>query len=325
MVKRDMKYAAGVAAVLAVSLGSPAWAFPVTVDDCGRKLTFDTPPKRAVVHDLDMSEIAFSLGLQPSMVGVTGVTGYYKMTPQFRAALGSIPELAPKYPSLETLVAADPDFFFAGWYYGMKPGGDVTPDTLAAHGIKTYVLSESCAQVDKNRPPATLDLLYKDEANLGAIFGKDDKAAGVIGAWKARVAAVEDKVKGKSPVKVFVYDSGEDKPFTAGKFAMPSAIIDAAGGKNVMADLPISWGTTSWEDVAVKDPEFLILLDYQDGGGYQKLLDFLKAHPAMKETSAVRNQRFIPLRYEQLTPGPANIDAVEALAKALHPEAFAAQ
>jgi iron complex transport system substrate-binding protein len=49
------------------------------------------------------------------------------------------------------------------------------------------------------------------------------------------------------------------------------------------------------------------------------LLDFLQAHPAMRETSAVKNHRFIALRYEQLTPGPANIGAVEALAAALHP------
>ncbi len=130
---------------------------------------------------------------------------------------------------------------------------------------------------------------------------------------------------GEPPVSVFVYDSGEDKPFTSGKFAMPTALIEAAGGTNVLGDLEMSWGTTSWEDVAVKNPQFLILLDYQDGAGYAKLLDFLKHHPAMKETDAVRNDRFLPLRYEELTPGPANIPAIEALAKALHPGAFAAK
>ena len=77
------------------------------------------------------------------MAGVTGITGWYKVSPAFKAAQGTIPELAPKYPTLETLVAADADFFFAGWYYGMKPGGDVTPDTLAAKGIKTYVLTDA--------------------------------------------------------------------------------------------------------------------------------------------------------------------------------------
>jgi iron complex transport system substrate-binding protein len=311
--------AAGLAATLAAG---EARAYPVTVQSCGHPLTFDAAPTRAVIHDMNMSQMAFALHLQPAIVGVTGISGWYKATLEFKAEQGSIPELAPKYPSLETLVAAHPDFFFAGWYYGMKPGGDVTPDTLASKGIKTYVLSESCAHLNKSLPIASMNLLYEDELALGSIFGKDAEAKALVAGQQARIAKVAAAVKGQTPVRVFVYDSGEDKPFTAGKFAMPTALIDAAGGANVMADLPISWGTTSWEDVAVKDPQFLILLDYQDGGGYKTLLDFLKAHPVMKETSAVRNQRFIPLRYEQLTPGPANVEAVEKLARALYPDAF---
>ena len=51
---------------LALSLfASAAFAFPVTVDNCGVPLTFDAPPKRAVINDLNMSEMAFALGLQP--------------------------------------------------------------------------------------------------------------------------------------------------------------------------------------------------------------------------------------------------------------------
>jgi iron complex transport system substrate-binding protein len=313
-------------AALALSLlATPALAFPVTVDNCGRTLTFDRAPDHAVIHDLNMSEMAFALNLQPSMAGVTGITGWYKTTPEFKAALGAIPELAPKYPTMENLLAANTDFFFAGWYYGMKPGGDLTPDTLADKGIKTYVLTESCAQVDKSRPRASMDLLFTDELALGKIFGKDEQAQKLVDGWKARLAKVSEAVRGREPIKVFLYDSGEDKPFTAGKFAMPTALIDAAGGRNILDDLDISWGTTSWEDVAARNPQFLVLPDYQDGAGYRKLLDFLKAHPAMKETDAVKNGRFVPLRYEEITPGPSNIDAVEKLAKSLYPDAFKAQ
>lgn len=81
-------------------------------------------------------------------------------------------------------------------------------------------------------------------------------------------------------------------------------------------------GTTDWETVALRDPQFLVLLDYQDGAGYARLLDFLKAHPATKETAAVKNESFVPLRYEELTPGPDNIAAIDQIAKALHPDAF---
>ena len=76
-------------------------------------------------------------------------------------------------------------------------------------------------------------------------------------------------------------------------------------------------GRTSWEAVAAADPEFLILLDYQSGGGAAGLMAFLKSHPAMKYTSAVKNEAYVALRYEELTPGPANIEAMAKIAEAM--------
>lgn len=308
---------------LLISLGTTSvLAFPVTVDSCGVPITFDSAPKRAVVQDINMSKMAFALGLQPSMVGVSGITGWYKLDDEFKKQQGSIPELAPKYPTMENLLAANPDFFFAGWYYGMKPGGDVTPDTLAPHGIKTLLLTESCVHLDKNRPAASMDLLFGDMEKLGKIFGKQEQAAKLVSGWKAELADIKAKVGANSGTRVFLYDSGEDKPFTAGKFAIPTAMISAAGGENIMADMETSWGTTDWETVAARDPQFLVLLDYQNDAGHRKLLDFLKAHPAMKETDAVKNERFVALRYEELTPGPDNVAAIGKIAKAMHPKVF---
>jgi iron complex transport system substrate-binding protein len=164
-----------------------AQTFPVTVDSCGESLTFNAPPKRAVIHDLNMTEMALALKLNQSMVGVTGITGWYKTGPEFKAALGNIPELAPKNPTLENIVAVNPDFFFAGWNYGMKVGGEVTPASLIKYNIKTLVLSESCIHVNKQRPVASMDLLYADYVKLGTIFGKESIAKNQVSEWKARL------------------------------------------------------------------------------------------------------------------------------------------
>jgi iron complex transport system substrate-binding protein len=193
-------------------LAQTAFAFPVTVDSCGTPLTFDAAPKRAVIQDMNMAEMAFAMGLQPSIVGLTGITGWYKVGPEFKAKQGAIPELAPKYPALENLVAVEPDFFFAGWYYGMKPGGEVTPDTLAPHGVKTLVLTESCVHLDNNRPAASMDLLYGDIEKLGRIFGKQARAEKLVSGWKARLADITAKVGDRERTRVFLYDSGEENP-----------------------------------------------------------------------------------------------------------------
>ncbi|WP_333835099.1 ABC transporter substrate-binding protein [Rubrimonas sp.] len=301
-------------AALFVAAGGVASAHPVTVENCGRALRFEAPPERAVAHDINMAEIMFALELQPRIVGLTGITGWYKTTPEFDAARGDIPELAARNPSLENILSADPDFLFAGWYYGMQPGGEVTPDTLAPFGVPVYVLSESCVHLDQGRPDVSMDTLYGDVRAIATIFGVEDRAEVLIAEWEARVEAARRETT--SPLRVFLYDSGDEQPFTAGRFAMPTALIEAAGGRNVIDDVAMSWGRVGWETVGERDPEFIIVLDYGEDGG-AGLIAFLEAHPVMSTVAAVRNGRFLPLKYSEITPGPANIGAIEKLAAAL--------
>jgi len=55
--------------------------------------------------------------------------------------------------------------------------------------------------------------------------------------------------------------------------------------------------------------------------GADSLRRFLENHPLMKQTPAVKQQRYLKLQYAELTPGPANINAAEKLAHALYPAA----
>jgi len=295
-----------------------AIADSITVDNCGDSLVFDKVPERIVVHDMNMTDMAFALELQDKIVGLTGLTGWYKTSPEFDQLRGDIPELAPKYPTMENLISVDPDMFFAGWYYGMRPGGDVTPDTLAPFGIKTMILTESCVHLDPYRPAANMDLLFNDILRLGEVMQVEDKAQKLVSGWKADLAMIEKQTANLDRIRVFLLDGPADAPFTAGKFAIPDAMIKAAGGINVTHDLDTSWGRTSWEAVAAANPEFLVLLDYQTGNGAKDTFRFLEEHPVMSQTDAVRNERWIGLRYEELTPGPANIEAISKMAQSMH-------
>lgn len=311
------------AALLAFTTASAgASGFPVTVDNCGQPLTFERPPQRAVIQDINMSQMAFALQLQSSIVGVTGISGWYKNIPEFTQQQGKIPELAPKYPTIENLLAVSPDLFFAGWNYGLR--GEVTPQALAKFNIKTLVLSESCIHVDNHRPRASMDLLYDDMIRLGKVFGKQEQAEKLVADWQRQVADIHRKVATQKPVKVFLYDSGEEKPYTSGAYAMPTAIIEAAGATNVMDTLNTSWVNTNWESVAATEPEFIILVDYQaeptDSIDARQL--FLEQHPLMKQTPAVVHHRYLKLKYQALTPGPVNIEAIHKLAQALYPAAI---
>jgi iron complex transport system substrate-binding protein len=288
-----------------------ALAYPVTVKSCDREVTFDAAPTRAVSHDVNLTEMMLVLGLGDRMVGYTGISGWKTLDEEMRAGVAELPELSARYPTKEVLAGAEPDFFFAGWNYGMKVGGEVTPETLEPLGIKTYELTESCIHVGP-KARSSMDDMYTDILNLGAIFGVETKAQELVAGWQARLAEVTAGVDRSAPLRVFVYDSGEEAPFTAGAYAMPTALIEAAGGVNIMNDLEKSWGEIGWEPVVERNPEVVVIVNYGDVTAEQKIA-FMKENPAFASIDAVKNDRFVVLEYVEATPGPRNIKAVEKL------------
>lgn len=299
-----------------------AQGFPVTVRSCEREVTFSQPPQRAVSHDVNLTGMLLALGLRERMVGYSGISGWKSLAPTMREALHGLPELASRYPSVETLLAADADFLFAGWSYGMQVGGPLTPQRLATFGIPVYELSESCSRIMPWHP-ASLDDLYTDLGNLGRIFGVSARADSLVEQLRLRIARVRASLASlQARPRVFLYDSGEDRPTTSGSLGMPQALIDTAGGSNVMADVPASWTEVSWESVVERDPEVIVIVDYGPTTWQQKR-DYLMQHPALGSVTAIRQKRFVVLSYLQVTPSVDNAEAIERLAQALHPQRFA--
>jgi iron complex transport system substrate-binding protein len=289
-------------------------AAETTVQSCNRTVTFDAPPERAISNDVNLTEMMLVLGLQDRMVGYTGISGWKTLDESMREGIEALPELSSKYPSREVLVGADADFYFAGWNYGMKVGGEVTPETLDPFGIQVYELTESCTHImEKNT--ASMDDMYVDLLNLGRIFDVENRANALVDGYKAELAAFSQELDAGEPLRVFVYDSGDDTPFTAGAYAMPTALIEAAGGTNIMDDFEKSWGTVTWEEVVERNPEVVVIINYGEVTAAQKR-EFMMTNPAFADLDAVKNDRFVTLEYVEATPGPRNIKAIKSLAEA---------
>ena len=294
-------------------IGGAAFA-QTTVESCNRTVSFDAPPKRAISNDVNLTEMMLVLGLADHMVGYTGISGWKTLDEEMRANVKQLPELSSKYPTKEVIVGANADFFFAGWNYGMKVGGEVTPETLEPFGVKVYELTESCTHIMK-KGKASIDDMYADLLNLGSIFNVEDKAEKLVSDYKSELKSFKDNLETGEPVRAFVYDSGEDTPFTAGLYAMPTALIEAAGGVNVMNGFEKSWGTVTWEEVVAQNPEVIIIVNYGSVTAEQKR-SFMMSNPAFANIEAVKNDRFVTLEYVEATPGPRNIKAIKTLANA---------
>ena len=304
----------GVLTILMFAYSALATSAQTKVKSCDREVIFDSPPKRAISNDVNLTEMMLVLGLTDRMVGYTGISGWNKLDAKMREGVDALPELSKKYPSKEVLVGADADFFFAGWNYGMKVGGEVTPETLEPFGIKVYELTESCIHI-MNKSKANMEDMYNDLLNLGRIFNVEDKANELIDKYRMEIQELTQNINTDDPLRVFVYDSGEDTPFTAGFYAMPTALIEASGGINIMNDFKKSWGTVTWEEVIDRNPEVIVIVNYGNVTADQKK-DFMMSNPAFAGIDAIKNDRFVTLEYVEATPGPRNIKAIKKLSEA---------
>jgi iron complex transport system substrate-binding protein len=69
------------------------------------------------------------------------------------------------------------------------------------------------------------------------------------------------------------------------------------------------------------DPQCIIINDYGRPTAAAKER-FLETSPITENLTAVKNRCFLALSYDEVTPGPRNSTAVEAIARWLHPSAF---
>ncbi|MFJ7040503.1 ABC transporter substrate-binding protein [Streptomyces rochei] len=294
--------------------------YPVTIENCGERRTFESAPRRVVTNDVGITEIMFALGLEDHMAGyvmpddkgdLTGVPwkdGYRKTEWLSKGRINK-----------ELVLDARADLVFAGWNYGFSEGEGFTPDALRRVGVDSYLLSESCrnGQGKARGVMAPLDALYTDLRNLGKIFDVEDRADALVTSFREQVAEAQAKApRGADRPRVFLYDSGEDKPLTSGAYAGPHDIITKAGGDHVMKDLEDSWTTVGWETVVARDPEVIVINDYGDTTAEQKRR-FLESYPPLANVSAVRNGRIVVLDYVDLVESPRNPAAVGLLAEEL--------
>ncbi|MDQ3552956.1 MAG: ABC transporter substrate-binding protein [Chloroflexota bacterium] len=289
---------------------------PVTIENCGDETTYAAPPERAVPMDQTVTEIMLALGLQERIVGYARVhfDRSEPVLPEFQAAYDQLELLAETSPSREIFLEAEPDFALAA--FGFSEDSGLSEEALEEDGIPTYLVGDQC---DGRTEPVGFEDAFTTLRDVGAIFGLPDRAEALIADMEATLEAVGAEVEGEEPVSVFVFDSGDDAPFTVGGLGMSNAMIEAAGGENVFADLDDQFVDANWEQVLERDPDVIVIMEYfhgDDGEDTDAKRAVLEAR--LGETTALREDRVIELPLTGFFVGVRNADVVEELAKFLH-------
>lgn len=293
----------------------------VDADNCGVTTEYTAVPDRAVALTSNATETMLELGLEDHMVGTAYLRGR-EIAPAYTEAYARVPILSSEQPTMEQLIDVEPDFVYSGYPDGFSEKTGHTLDQLAQVGVDTHLHPEGCAT-----GPVEVDAIFTEILTVGAIFDVSDRAEESVAALRERLDAVRDRIGDTEPVKVFLYASGLDSASTTGGHSMATALIEAAGGENIFADVPERWMSVSWEQVADRAPDVILVREegttpqYRSPSVTTKIAD-LQSIPAIAETPAIRNETFSTITLSQLQPGPYSIDGVEHLARQFHPAAF---
>ncbi|MGX2993238.1 ABC transporter substrate-binding protein [Streptomyces sp. JNUCC 64] len=295
--------------------GAAPAGFPLTVDNCGVRTVYERPPARAVTLHQHPTEVMLALGLRDRLVGTAFPES--DVPAPYAEEYRSIPRLAEKEPSFETVLNAEPDFVYGGYGSAFAKEEGRSRAAFTRAGVATYQNREYCG-----RKRVSMADVYAEFRAVGDVFGVRERADRLVAGMRRRVDGAHRAVRDARAVPVFVYDSGDGTAYTAGSRGLGTEIVRLAGGRNVFADVDGVFADVSWEQVAVRRPEVIVIHDYTGAGGAERKRDFLLSHPLLKEVPAIRNERFVVVPLTATLIGARPPRTVETLARSLHPGRF---
>ncbi|UYN92548.1 MAG: ABC transporter substrate-binding protein [Anaerolineales bacterium] len=271
-------------------------------DDLGREVILEAPAARVVSMAPSNTELLFAVGAGDQVVGRDPYSN-------FPDEALDVADIGDTYASLNTelILSLEPDLVLAA---GITPPEQV--DQLEQIGITVYWLGN----------PTDLEGLYRNLETVGILTGNEQEALAAIDELSARADAVLAAVANVTDKPTVFYEvdgqTDPNAPFTAGAGTFIDLIINLAGGANVVGDQD-GYIAYSIEDLLVADPDVILLGDYAWGA----TVESVAARSGWSALSAVANDQVYPFNDDHMSrPGPRLINALEDLARLLHPELF---
>jgi len=254
------------------------------------------PVNRVISLAPNLTEIVFAVGAGDLLVGRTSFCDY----PAEAKAVAEVGDTL--HPSLERIIALRPQVVLISTASQLE----VFTQQLQNQNIAVFVTD-----------PRDLEGVFRSIDQVGQILGQKEQARILVEKLRDRARAVEEAVKGRPPVRVFYQLSGEPL-YTVGRDSFVTDLMRRAGAISVTADVPGAWPKYSDESALAAKPEAIIL----PTGGSMGATNSTVAE-ALRQSPAALSGRVYKINDDHLVrPGPRALDGLEAMARALHPEAF---
>jgi iron complex transport system substrate-binding protein len=292
--------------ILASSSGTvlrpAAQASPSTsvTDEVGRHVNIPAQVNRVVTLSPDLTETIYALGLEDKLVGDTNFCDTppaAKLKPHIGTA---------QNPSIEAIVALRPDLVLASTSIDRRE----TVDQLARLGLAVYATD-----------PHTVRGVLDSIANVASAVGAATDGQTLVAQLQSRLQRVRNRLAGLPTARV-LFVVWKDPLITIGQNTFIADALRQAGAESVIA-VEQNWPQISFEEVVRLRPDYIVFTSNHSGDS-NKLLSELRSRPDWKGLHAVEMGHVVNISDEIARPSSGLVNAIEELARDVHPEAFPA-
>ncbi|CAI1030590.1 Hemin-binding periplasmic protein hmuT precursor [Serratia fonticola] len=301
--------------VLASASSALATTYPLTIENCGYKETFTKAPERVVALGQNTVEILLLLGLQDKIVA----SAFWptKVLPQLAEQNEKIKTLTVEIPTLESILAQDPDFVPAQLPLLLGPESKVAKrEDLATVGVNSYMSPGMCAtkkdigdMYGSRQKLWDMTFLYQEIADFAKIFNVEDRGQALIADFKQREANLRREFGKNNQDLSFVFWFSSSSPssdaYVGGKNSASGFIANLLGGHNAITS-ETEWPTVGWESIIAANPNVIVVSSLDRNrwalDNAQEKIKFLKTDPAVSQLDAVKKGHIVVMDGQAMNP-----------------------
>ena len=271
----------------------------MVIDGYGRKVAIPAQVNRIVTLAPNLTETVYALGLGDKLVGDTNDCDKPPAAKR-KPHVGDYVE-----PNLEAIVALRPDLVLA-----TSVNRADTVDALARLGVPVYATN----------PQSVLEMLDSVE-QLADVVGARQQGAILVAQLRARLDSIHARLADR-PVERVLFVIWDEPLMSIGEHTFIADALRWAGSESVVPSGQ-NWPQISMEEVLRLQPEYIVFAAHNQGA--RRDLQELRARPVWRDLDAVKTGHVLDVSEDALRPSPGLVDAVEQLAREMHPDAFGNQ
>jgi iron complex transport system substrate-binding protein len=293
-----------IAAVVLLLVGGAGLVSPASADLTQSAAQRPGGARRIVSLVPALTEMLFAIGAGSQVVGVGSFDAFppeVKNLPRVGALLN---------PDVERILSLRPELVVI---YGSQTD---LQTQFARAGVKTYSYRHG-----------GIDTILQSIRELGDATGHRPEADRVVSGLRDKLAAIRARMKGRAQPNVLLVIDRQPKTlreiYVSGGFGFLHEMLEIAGGRNVFSDVKRESVQPSHETLIARAPQVIVELQAEGMIAPSDIAADKATWSTLSSLPAVRNGRVHILVGQYLVvPGPRFADAVETLARTLHPEAF---